>query len=114
MRDVVRDADELRRTLMGHASVGVLRIGAVPSAVFGLMPDLMAFLAAKYPENEVALVSRDSARLYVLFLGRELDAAILLRPSPRLPKSCRWVGCMEPVWFSWRPLQPRIPRPKCC
>jgi DNA-binding transcriptional LysR family regulator len=92
VRDVLRDADELRRTLAGHASGGTLRIGVVPSAVSGLVPGLMASLAARCPENEVTMVCSSSARLYPLVLDRELDAAILFRPSHHLPKTCKWAA----------------------
>jgi DNA-binding transcriptional LysR family regulator len=70
---------------------GQLRIGAFPSALSGLLPDILALMKEKYPQIDVQIASGVSSELYRKVLdGDDLDAAIVGQPPFVIPKSCNW------------------------
>ena len=70
---------------------GQLRIGAFPSALSGLLPDILALMKEKYPQIDVQIASGVSSELYRKVLDADdLDAAIIGQPPFAIPKSCNW------------------------
>jgi DNA-binding transcriptional LysR family regulator len=69
---------------------GELRIGAFQAAVTGLLPDMLALMAKKYPQITVYIAPGTSVDLYPKVLAGELDAAIIARPPFAIPKICDW------------------------
>jgi DNA-binding transcriptional LysR family regulator len=70
--------------------VGQLRLGASPSALSGLVPDILVLMKQAYPQIDVHFTSGDSGALYRNLLDGELDAAIITQPPFALSKSCDW------------------------
>jgi len=69
---------------------GELRLGAVPTAKNGLLPDILAGMAKKYPLVEIHIVGGMAASLYPRVLSGELDAALTMKPPFPIPKTCDW------------------------
>ena len=70
---------------------GQLRMGAFPSALSGLLPDILALMKENYPQIDVQIASGVSSELYRKVLdGDDLDAAIIGQPPFVIPKSCNW------------------------
>jgi len=69
---------------------GALRLGAVSTAITGLLPDLLQRAGERHPGIEVSLLPGGSGELYARVLDGALDAAILARPPFALPKSLGW------------------------
>ena len=70
---------------------GQLRVGAFPSALSGMLPDILALMKEKYPQIDVQIASGVSSELYRKVLdGDDLDAAIIGQPPFAIPKSCNW------------------------
>src|SRR5262245_50473326 len=63
-RSFLQDARDLRSLATDDKIAGELRLGAVPSATTGLLPDILARLAKKYPELGVQVVPGTSGGLY--------------------------------------------------
>jgi len=60
---------------------GQLRIGAFPSALSGLLPDILALMKKQYPQIDIQIASGVSSELYRKVLdGDDLDAAIIGQP----------------------------------
>lgn len=89
-RSFVKEVRELRALATGGETAGELRIGAISTAMTGLLPDMLAALIAAHPKVEVYVLPGTSVDLYRKVLEGELDAALLVKPPFALPKSCEW------------------------
>lgn len=89
-RSFLQDVRNLRSLATNDKIAGELRLGAVPSATTGFVPDILALLAKKYPELGVQVVPGTSGGLYRQVHSGDLDLAIIVQPEFVLPKSCDW------------------------
>ena len=72
-RGLLQEVRDLRALANSDKVAGELRLGAVPSATTGLVPDILAGLAKKYPELGVQVVPGTSGSLYQQVHGGEVD-----------------------------------------
>ena len=89
-RGFLQDVRDLRSLAANDKVAGELRLGAVSTAVTGLLPAILALLAKKYPELGVQVVPGASGKLYQQVHDGDLDLAIIVQPEFALPKSCDW------------------------
>lgn len=89
-RDVLRDVADLRSVANDRAISGELRLGACPTALAGMLPDVLARMVRKFPQINVFIKPGYSAELYGDVESGELDAAIVLQAPFALPKTCNW------------------------
>ena len=89
-RELLRDVRALRDSAVGGELAGELRLGAIATALTGLLPAMLARMAAGFPRLEMHVVPGISAELYRRVLEGELDAALLVQPDFALPKTCGW------------------------
>lgn len=89
-RDLLRDVADLRSVASDSALAGELRLGACPTALAGMLPDILARMVDKFPEINVYIRPGYSADLYRAVETGELDAAIVLHAPYTLPKTCSW------------------------
>ncbi|WBV41798.1 LysR family transcriptional regulator [Pseudoroseomonas cervicalis] len=89
-RALLRELRDLRDSATGEALAGELRLGAIATALTGLLPGLLARMAARSPALEVHVSPGISADLYRRVLVGELDAALIVQPDFAPPKSCAW------------------------
>ncbi|MEX0730782.1 MAG: LysR family transcriptional regulator [Aquisalimonadaceae bacterium] len=68
---------------------GLLEIGAVPTALTGMVPRALGALRAAQPSLQVRVVSGLSAELLARVDRGDLDAAIVSEPKP-IPKGLHW------------------------
>jgi len=85
--DVVRD---LKWTASEGSVRGELRLGAVQTALTGIVPDVLSLLIKNHPQIEVHIARDTSAELYRRVLNGNLDAAVTSPPSFAIPKTCDW------------------------
>jgi len=95
-RSLVRDVITIRESLVQKMHRSLFRIGAIPSTVAGLLPDLLVHLADELPHVEVSLACEKLAKLSEMIAKQELDAAIMIGPPQGLPKGYEWVPLREP------------------
>jgi DNA-binding transcriptional LysR family regulator len=86
--DEVRD---LRALVTTRTFSGRLRVGAIATALTGLVPAILSGLSKSCPQIDVYLVPGTSGELYQKVLTGELDAGIFVQPPFGLPKSCDWM-----------------------
>jgi DNA-binding transcriptional LysR family regulator len=73
-RHFVQDIRALKSIATDETS-GELRLGAVSTAISGLLPDILALMIEKYPQVEIYMLPGTSADLYYKVLSGDLDAA---------------------------------------
>jgi DNA-binding transcriptional LysR family regulator len=84
------------RTMANEKSfAGKLNLGAVPSALTGLLPPILSSLVEKYPLMSLSVHPGASKDLYNKVISGELHAAVLIEPQFALPKTCDWVTWRE-------------------
>ena len=69
---------------------GELRLGACPTALAGMLPDILARMVEAFPQINVYIRPGYSAELYRAVETGELDAAVVLQAPYNLPKTCDW------------------------
>jgi DNA-binding transcriptional LysR family regulator len=80
------ELDALRAAVSGREIVGELRIGAIATALTGLLPGVLDLLSKKHPGLRIFLEPGTSSDLYDRTLGGGLDASVLVRPPFDWPK----------------------------
>jgi DNA-binding transcriptional LysR family regulator len=92
---LLRDVDNLKSAITAETPVGELRIGAVPTAITGLMPKILTVLQEAHPRMEIHIAPGQSAELHAKVLSGDLDGAIIVEPYFALPKACGWAVLRE-------------------
>ena len=90
VRAVLRDVSDLRSVANDRAIAGELRLGACPTVLVGMLPDVLARMVSRLPQINVFIKPGHSAELYGDVERGELDAALVLQAPFELPKTCRW------------------------
>jgi DNA-binding transcriptional LysR family regulator len=76
----------LREAVAGQATQGELRIGAIATALTGILPAVLERLTREHPGLRIFLEPGTSSALYDRTLGGALDAAAIVRPAFNWPK----------------------------
>jgi DNA-binding transcriptional LysR family regulator len=90
-RRLVREAALLGSDASADGLAGTLRIGAISTALTGMLPAALRKLTQAAPQCRPVIVPGTSRALYQMQLAGELDAAILVAPPFALPKALRSV-----------------------
>lgn len=89
-RGIVRDVRRLRAIAMSDLPSGELRIGAVSTAITGILPRALRALRQENDQIDVHIHPAKSGELYRSVQAEELDAAILVYPYFPMAKSLDW------------------------
>ena len=89
-RDLLCGVADLRSVANESGMAGELRLGACPTALGGLVPDILARMVAKFPEINVFIKPGYSSDLYGAVEAGDLEAAMVLQAPFSLPKTCDW------------------------
>ena len=89
-RDLLRDVADMRSVANDSEVSGELRLGACPTALAGMLPDILARMVEAFPQINVYIRPGYSAELYRAVETGELDAAVVLQAPYSLPKTCDW------------------------
>ncbi len=89
-RDLLRNVADLRSVANENELAGELRLGACPTALAGLLPDILSRMVATFPQINVFIKPGYSADLYRAVEAGDLDAAMVLQAPFALPKTCNW------------------------
>ncbi len=88
-RHLVQDIRDLK-SIASDETAGELRLGAVSTAISGMLPAVLKPMTARYPQIEIYILPGTSAELYHKVLSGDLDAALIAQPPFAIPKSCEW------------------------
>lgn len=89
-RDLLRNVSDLRSVAVESGISGELRLGACPTALAGILPDVLARMVDSFPQINVFIKPGYSAELYRAVEEGDLDAALVLQAPFPLPKTCEW------------------------
>lgn len=89
-RELLRHVGDLRSLANETGVSGELRLGACPTALAGILPDVLARMVDTFPQINVFIKPGYSAELYRAVEARDLDAAVVLEAPFPLPKTCEW------------------------
>jgi DNA-binding transcriptional LysR family regulator len=87
---LLRGVKDLRSVANEERFSGELNLGAISSALTGILPGLLARLAEKYPLLKLFIIPGSSEDLYQKVVSGELDAAVIVEPQVEMPKTCEW------------------------
>ncbi|NHW98605.1 LysR family transcriptional regulator [Pseudomonas koreensis] len=87
IRAIIELVQDLQSDLHPDGVAGELTIGAISTALTGVLPTLIERLALTAPDLKLKITPGDSKSLYEKVLAGELDAAILVRPPFQPPKA---------------------------
>ncbi|MGO7389331.1 LysR family transcriptional regulator [Rhizobium ruizarguesonis] len=86
-RDLVRDTRDLKAMAGTSTISGEMRIGAINTALTGIVPGILHRLAQDYPLIEIFLKPGASMDLYAEVLNGALDAAFIIEPRFPMQKT---------------------------
>ena len=89
-RELLRGVADLRSIAQDSPVSGELRLGACPTALAGMLPDILAGMVDAFPLINVFIKPGYSADLYRAVEANDLDAAFVLEAPFDLPKTCAW------------------------
>lgn len=89
-RELLRSVADLRSIANDSSVSGELRLGACPTALAGMLPDILARMVDTFPLINVFIKPGYSADLYRAVENNDLDAAFVLQAPFPLPKTCVW------------------------
>lgn len=90
-RAMVRDMRDLKSAASDtDLPVGPLRLGAIPSALMGILPLVLKAWVKSHPHIEIFMEPAATTVLYGRVLSGDLDAAVMVHPMFSLPKTCAW------------------------
>ena len=90
-RRFLAEARDFKSIAVADRPSGQLRLGAISTALSGLLPDILALIKENYPQIDVNIAVGHSRGLYRKVLdGDDLDAAVITEPPFAIPKSCAW------------------------
>ena len=89
-RDVLQGIRDLRQATSPDSISGELRLGAISTSLTGILPGLLKAAIPGYPHLSIHVSPGTSMDLCDRVVAGDLDAAIVVEPPFRLPKSCDW------------------------
>lgn len=90
-RRLVREAALLGSDASADGLAGTLRIGAISTALTGMLPAALRKLTQAAPQCRPVIVPGTSRALFQMLQAGELDAAVIVAPPFELPKALRSV-----------------------
>jgi len=94
-QSLLREVRDLRVVANEQNFAGELSLGAVSSALTGILPPILSRLAVAHPAMKIYINPGISSELYRQVIEGELDAAVIVEPQFVLPKTCGWAVWRE-------------------
>lgn len=106
-RQILRDTRRLAAIAGADQPSGDLRLGAIPSAVVGILPPGLKRMTQTHPGIDVRLTIGNSADLYGEVVAGNLDAALITRQF-KAPKSLEWLELRRETILAIAPEEMKI------
>ncbi|MEO6623559.1 MAG: LysR family transcriptional regulator [Burkholderiaceae bacterium] len=95
-RGILREIRDLKSAASDtDLPAGPLRLGATPTALSGILPEILKEWVQRYPHIHIYIEPASTNVLYGRVLDERLDAAVLVHPVFVLPKTCGWQGLRQ-------------------
>ncbi|WP_188411005.1 LysR substrate-binding domain-containing protein [Agaricicola taiwanensis] len=97
-RPILQAIRELPTLITNKSISGTIRIGAIGTAMTGLLPPILKELSVSCPDLDIYIELGESKSLYRQLMARELDCGFFVQPDFKLPKACeRFILRQEPL-----------------
>lgn len=104
-RQILSDVRQLKTMVHDGEPFGELRLGAISTALTGLLPGSLRRLFEAVPGVDVFLLPGTSAELYQSLTEDRIDAAILVKPPFALPKTLEWTPIRSEPYVLFAPTE---------
>jgi DNA-binding transcriptional LysR family regulator len=101
---VIADVRQLKGFAHDDQAFGALRLGAISTALTGLLPMALRQVFDTVPGVDIFLLPGTSMELYHQILDEKIDAAIVVKPPFPLPKTLRWDLVRTEPFALWAPV----------
>lgn len=91
-RAILQAIGDLKALAAGDGLAGELRLGAISTALTGILPPVLTRLARTLPQASIYLVPGTSIDLYRKLTDGDIHAAVIINPPFTLPKGYDWRG----------------------
>jgi len=89
-RNFLGELRDLKSVASSGSLSGELRLGAVQTALSGLLPDILKLMTGAHPQVEIYIIRDSPAALHRMVTKGDLDAVVTSEPSFTIPKTCGW------------------------
>ncbi len=89
-RNFLDELRDLKSVATSGSLSGELRLGAVQTALTGLLPDILKRMTASYPQIKIYIIRGSPVALHRKVINGDIDAAVTSEPSFTVPKTCGW------------------------
>jgi len=110
-RRILTEVRQLKGLAHNDDAYGELRLGAISTALTGLLPGALRHVFDTIPGADVFLLPGTSTELYQSVIDERIDAAILVKPPFEIPKTLEWhrvrseqFVLLTPMEFADRPV----------
>ncbi|MFM9437357.1 DNA-binding transcriptional LysR family regulator [Janthinobacterium sp. CG_23.3] len=94
-QEIVRLYDTMKGQSTDADVAGRLDLGAITTVQMGLLPEALWMFRQQFAGVEVNVVPGTSVQLLSQIDARELDFAVMIKPSLKLPKDLRWTPLLK-------------------
>jgi DNA-binding transcriptional LysR family regulator len=97
LRYIAQQVEQIAADLDSTGLCGPIRLGAISTALSDRLPNVLAQFAKHAPSASLSFVPGTSGDLYAKLLNEDIDAAFIVRPPFKIPKSISCVSIeMQP------------------
>ena len=89
-REVLARVEDLRQLAQLGEPAGLLRVGAISTALVSVVTQALRLMAERFPRVELKVTPGTSGHLYRMLELGELDCVLTPRPHFPLPKILLW------------------------
>jgi DNA-binding transcriptional LysR family regulator len=102
-QEIVRLYESMKGQSADADIAGRLDLGAITTVQMGLLPEALRAFRQQFAAVEVNVVPGTSVQLLSHIDARELDFAVMIKPSLKLPKDLRWTPLLKEIMSPLRP-----------
>lgn len=89
-RLLIRGVEDLKAIATHNEFAGELKIGAISTAMTGILPFMLRQFFVDYPKIDLHVTPGQSIKLYHDVVEGQLDGALIVEPPFSIPKTCGW------------------------
>ena len=89
-KHIVREVERLEGDVHADMLSGTVKIGAISTALTGILPSALVMLHQQAPNIMPQIVPGTSSMLYSAIEREDIDVAIMVQPPFEIPKRYRW------------------------
>src|SRR5690606_32883558 len=109
-QEILRLYESMKGQSETEAVSGRINFGAISTAQLDLLPDALLGFRARFPHIEINVVPGTSIQFLSLIDAQELDIAMMIKPTLKIPKTLRWTPLLrEPYVVVAPPGTPGLP-----